>query len=259
MAEFCTETGKIFYEVFEAQAPTTEPAPTLTLLHNFMSTGRTAWGSMLPVLTQSHRVLLADAPGHGRSIGYPPAFDHRQMATQLAALMRAEGASTGHLAGCSAGGMIAQLMVQHELAAPASLTLVSTTYSVNPHTTGNTAEVTPEKFQFGHNWMDATARLHDPHQGEGYFFETLLPAFRALNPATAIDLSLADLSRWKAPVCLIHGAHDEFFPAFIPQQMAQVLPNATLHLEPEQTHAFIFRQAWKVRDLMVTFLNQLPR
>lgn len=257
MAEFRTETGKIYYEVMAAQAPTAEPAPTLTLLHNFMSTGRTAWGAMLPVLTRTHRVLLPDAPGHGRSVGHPINFDHQQMAMQLAALMQAEGASEGHLAGCSSGGMIAQLMVQHKFVAPASLTLVSTSYSVNPQTTGNLAKVTPEEFQFGRNWMEATARLHDSHQGHNYYFETLLPAFRALDPASAIDLSLADLAQWQLPVCLIHGGQDEFFPAFIPQQMAQALPNATLHLEPGQTHALIFRQSWRVRDLMVAFLMQL--
>ncbi|MCB0145666.1 MAG: alpha/beta hydrolase, partial [Caldilineaceae bacterium] len=76
--------------------------------------------------------------------------------------------------------------------------------------------------------------------------------------ATAIDLSLDDLAQWQLPVCIIHGAQDEFFPAFIPQQMAQALPNATLHLAPEQTHALIFRQSWKVRDVMLEFLAQLP-
>ena len=258
MAEFKTQTGQIYYEVFEPQAPTAQPAPTLTLLHNFMSTGRTAWGSMLPVFTQTYRVLLPDTPGHGRSIGAPANFDHLALATQLAALMQAEGASTGHLAGCSSGGMMAQLIVQHKLATPASLTLVSTTYSINPQTTGNMAELTPEHFQFGRKWMEATARLHDPYQGAGYYAQTLLPAFRAQNAATAIDLSLDDLAQWQLPVCIIHGAQDEFFPAFIPQQMAQALPNAILHLVPEQTHALIFRQSWKVRDVMMEFLAQLP-
>lgn len=255
MATFRTETGEIYYEVLEAQEPVTASPPTITLLHNFMSTGRTAWGSMVEALRQRYRILLPDAPGHGRSIGHPTAFHHLDMAKQLASLMQAENAGEGHLAGCSSGGMIAQLMVQHELVEPATLTLISTTYSVNPETTGNTAEVTPEKFQFGRNWMEATARLHDPYQGEGYYFETLLPAYRALDPQTALDLSLTDLAKWRLPVCLIHGAQDEFFPAYIPQQMASALPQATLHLAPDQSHALIFRQAWKVRDWMLEFLD----
>lgn len=252
MAEFTTEDGSIFYEVLPSDAG--ERAPWLTLLHNFMSTGRTAWGTMVDRFTQRYRVLLPDAPGHGRSTGYPAEFHHTEMARQLAALMTEVGADRGHLAGCSSGGMIAQLMVQHELADPVSLTLVSTTYSVNPDTTGNTASLQPEDFKFGKNWLQGTARLHDPYQGDGYFADVLLPNFRQLTPDTGIDLHPSDLAQWRVPVAIIQGEQDEFFPPFIPKQMVEALPRAELHLIPEQSHALIFRQAWKVRDIMLDFL-----
>lgn len=46
MALIATNDGIIVYELLEAQTPVPVPAPTLTLLHNFMSTGRTAWGCL---------------------------------------------------------------------------------------------------------------------------------------------------------------------------------------------------------------------
>lgn len=256
MAEFATQDGTIYYEVLgpEDESDNGKDARWLTLLHNFMSTGRAAWGTMVDRLAQTYRILLPDAPGHGRSTGYPQAFNHTEMARQLAMLISEVGADRGHLAGCSSGGMLAQLMVQHELVDPASLTLVSTTYSVNPETTGNTASLQPESFRFGKNWLQGTARLHDPYQGDSYFTDVLLPNFRRLTPITAIDLSLSDLARWRMPVCLIQGDEDEFFPPFIPKQMAEALPHAELHLIAGQSHALIFRQAWKVRDIMVDFL-----
>jgi pimeloyl-ACP methyl ester carboxylesterase len=58
------------------------------------------------------------------------------------------------------------------------------------------------------------------------------------------------------PVCIIHGAHDEFFPIAIPQEMAATLPDATLHIIPKQTHGLIFRQPWRVSELMVQFLRR---
>src|SRR5690349_20849419 len=109
MAEFQTATGVIYYEVLDATAPLQSNPPTLTLLHNFMSAGHTAWGPLLPALRQQYRVLLPDLPGHGRSQGYPKNFNHIEIAQQVAALMQAEGADRGHLAGCSMGGMVAQL------------------------------------------------------------------------------------------------------------------------------------------------------
>ena len=258
MPEFATATGTIFYEVIAPTGAVTAP-PTLTLLHNFMSTGRSAWGPLLEPLGQRFRLLLPDLPGHGRSQGYPPGFHYGVIAQQIADLLAAEGAADGHLAGCSAGGMVAQLLVNQRLVQPASLTLVSTTYSTAPHVTGQNQSLKPENFQAGRRWMAATAQLHDPHHYPGYYDEVLLAHFRRLEPASSIDLSLADLRTWTLPVCLIHGTADEFFPPVIVEQMAEALPNAEVHLLSGQPHALIFRQPWKVAELMATFLNRITQ
>ena len=221
-----------------------------------MSTGQAAWGALLPVLNQRFRILLPDLPGHGRSLGHPPGYDHRDIARQLADLMRSLGAENGHLAGCSSGGMIAQLLVAQRLVRPATLTLVSSTYSTNPQRTGATSPLTPERFEAGPNWLQATARLHDPYQGENYFDETLLPGFRGLTPEIAIDLPLSALHDFDLPVRVIHGADDEFFPVSIARAMAAALPSADLRLIPRQTHALIFRQPKVVAQLMDDFLRR---
>jgi pimeloyl-ACP methyl ester carboxylesterase len=256
MSEWVTSSGVIFYEVIEAGEAQGTEAPTLTLLHNFMSSGRTAWGPLLPELSRRHRILLPDLPGHGRSLGHPAHYDHRTIACQLGELMEAEGAAGGHLAGCSSGGMLAQLLVHHRFVAPSTLTLVSTTHSVNPQTTGNTNALTPEHFQAARNWMEATARLHDPYRYAGYYEQELLPGFRHLTAQTAIDLPLAALAEFSMPLCIIHGTLDEFFPPSIPTGMAQAAPHAELHLVERQTHALLFRQPWQVAKLMLEFLHQ---
>jgi pimeloyl-ACP methyl ester carboxylesterase len=209
---------------------------------------------MLPTFAETHRVIVPDLPGHSRSRGHPPGFHYGAMARQIAELLQAEGATTGHIAGCSAGGMIAQLLVHHGLIQPRSLTLVSTTHSTNPATTQNRNSLTPENFRAGDNWMEATAKLHDPYHYPGYYQAVMLPAFRQLTGESAIDLPLTALQSWLFPVCLIHGAEDEFFPARIVEAMAQALPYAELHLIPEQRHALIFRQPWQVRTIMQDFL-----
>jgi pimeloyl-ACP methyl ester carboxylesterase len=256
MPEFATTTGFIFYEVMEAKDPPAGPVETITLLHNFMSSGHAAWGPLLPALNREYRLLLPDLPGHGRSLGHPADYDHHTIACQLGELMRAEGADRGHLAGCSSGGMLAQLVVHHRFAAPATLTLVSTTYSVNPEATGNRRALMPEHFQAARNWMEATARLHDPYRYAGYYERELLPGFRRLNGTTAIDLPLAALREFTLPICIIQGALDEFFPPSIPESMAAAAPNAELHLVERQTHALLFRQPWQVAKIMLEFLHK---
>jgi pimeloyl-ACP methyl ester carboxylesterase len=256
MPTFKTATGAIYYEIY---GPTDKQHDTLVLLHNFMSTGRAAWGSMVSDLAERYRVLLPDLPGHGRSVGYPAEFNYREMGRQLVELLRAEHATQGHLAGVSAGGMIAQWLVHDGLIHPKSLTLVSTTYSNNPATTGADGRVTPERFRAGKRWLEATARLHDPHHYEGYFDDVLLANFRLHTPQNTIDLELDDLRAWSMPVCIIHGAEDEFFPARIGEQMAGALANAELHLIPEQTHALIFRRPWAVKRILMDFLASQDR
>lgn len=253
MPEFATATGTIFYEVLEPSGPNPAPQP-LTLLHNFMSTGRSAWGPLLDKLRTRYRILLPDLPGHGRSIGYPADFHYGLMARQLGELMAAEGATHGHLAGCSAGGMIAQRLVHEQLVTPVSLTLISTTYTISADGAETSQALKPENFRAGRRWMEATAMLHDPHNFPGYYAEVMLPAFRQLDPARAINLSLDLLATWQLPVCLIHGAEDEFFPVATVEAMAATLPNAQLHIIPGQPHALIFRQPWKVLEIIDAFL-----
>jgi pimeloyl-ACP methyl ester carboxylesterase len=251
MPRFETKNGVIHYDVIGAAG-----RPPLTLLHNFMSTGERAWGAMLDGFSRRYRVLLPDLPGHGRSQGYPPRFDHRSMARQLAALMAVEGATNGHLAGVSSGGMIAQLMVYHRLASPATLTLVSTSYTLDPDALASEhPSLTPDRFQPDKRWLEATARLHDPYHDEGYYQQVLLPAFRSLDRWVGVNLPLDAFSRFHMPVCLIHGEEDQFFPPAIPTRMAAAMPNAQLHLIPGQAHGLIFRRPWQVQRIMDEFLT----
>ena len=258
MSEFETATGRIYYEVIGPEGQSAAAAEWVTLLHNFMSTGWAAWGPIVEELARRYRVLLPDLPGHGRSLGHPIRFRHPEMARQLAGLMVAVGADAGHLAGCSSGGMLAQLIVHHALARPATLTLVSSTYSVNPQTTGASTSLDPKDFRASRRWMDGAARLHDPYRYEGYFEDVLLKGFQRLRVDEVIDLPRAALSGWTLPVCLIHGEDDEIFPVQIAKSMAEELPDVDLHVAPGQSHALIFRQAWFVRDRLADFLDRHP-
>jgi 3-oxoadipate enol-lactonase len=261
MPELNVPFGTLHYEVIEPEIkpeqPDAAPAQSLTLLHNFLSSGRAAWSAkLLEQLGGRYRILLPDLPGHGRSQGYPEHFDYLEIARAIAELMHHEGADRGHLAGCSAGGMIAQLLVHHELVEPATLTLVSTTHSTSPQTTGEPVQTHPENFRAGDRWLEATAQLHDPHLGEGYFNRVLLPAFRQLTPANTIDLPLSALESFIMPACIIHGSEDEFFPLPIARRMAAHLPQGELHVIPDQTHALIFRRPWVVGQRMADFLER---
>lgn len=256
MPEFSVETGVIHYDLLDVAETSRGDMPTLLLLHNFMSTGRGAWGPLLDDLSKRYRIILPDLPGHGRSVGHPIGFNHAVIARQVAALVGALDATDAHVAGCSSGGMIAQLLVHHGLMQPASLTLVSTTHSVEPAANGSSAALIPERFQASEGWLQATARLHDPYRYDGYYEDVLLPGFRSLRGYAAIDLPLEALTHWPMPACIIHGALDEFFPVRIAERMAEALPDCRLYVIPRQSHALIFRQPWTVLARMLAFYDR---
>ncbi len=259
MPEFETANGGLYYDVIEPADGSAHPdTEWLTLLHNFMSTGQAAWGVVADALDDHYRILLPDLPGHGRSMGQPASFQHLEMGRQIAALMHAVGADTGHLAGCSAGGIVAEHMVEEDLVTPATLTLVSSTYSVNDETTGVPTGVNPDEFRASDRWMDATARLHDAYRYEGYFEDVLLNRFQRLQPDWVIDLQLEALQVWTLPVCLVHGAEDEFFPLCVAEQMAEALPDAELHVVADQGHGLLFERPGRVQAIMADFLARHP-
>jgi len=258
MPEFATGEpsgpGVVYYEELRPA----DPHGDVLLLHNFMSTGRAAWGVVADKLAKTFRVILPDLPGHGRSVGYPPGFIHRDLAAQIAALMRALGAVSPHVAGASSGGMVAVWLVQAGLLSPATLTLVSSAYSINPATTGIAVDLDPASFRAARHWLTATAKLHDEHQGAGYFDAVILPAFRAQTPETALDLPIAALRAWRLPVCLVHGAEDEIFPVALATQMHAALPDSEYHVVPDEGHALILRRPRLVGDILQAFLARHP-
>lgn len=96
----------------------------LVLLHGFGGT-HAIWHELQRALSDAHRVLAYDLPGHGRSFAFPEAGPPKVAVRALLADLAGRGIDRFHLAGHSMGGAISALMA---LAAPdrvASLTLVA--------------------------------------------------------------------------------------------------------------------------------------
>lgn len=87
----------------------------LLLLHGFTGRG-SSWGPHLPALQRSHRTIVVDLLGHGRSDAPadPARYAVERQADDLAALARALGAPVVDVLGYSMGARIAlQLALDH--------------------------------------------------------------------------------------------------------------------------------------------------
>ena len=114
----------LYYELHgDAGAP-------LVLVHGF--TGDiTDWRHQIAAFAPTHRLLVFDNRGHGRSAAPPEAaaYGIELMARDAAALAAHVGFARYHLVGHSMGGAIAQEMALHRPETLLSLTLQDTSFS----------------------------------------------------------------------------------------------------------------------------------
>src|ERR1700746_543839 len=77
----------------------------VVLLHGFPETGR-CWKHVAESLSATHRVLVPDLPGYGRS-ARPASYESAALADTMAAFMEAAGAPRAAVVGHDWGGGVA--------------------------------------------------------------------------------------------------------------------------------------------------------
>ena len=80
--------------------------PPVLLLHGYPQT-HAAWHEVAPALAEHHTVVVPDLPGYGRSlVTEPGAWDKREVAAELVAMMRRLGHERFHVAGHDRGARV---------------------------------------------------------------------------------------------------------------------------------------------------------
>lgn len=96
------------------------------LLIRGLSRSSSYWLGLRPLLEETHRVVVLDNRGVGRSSAVRPGFAVEDMADDCAAVLREVGAC--HVFGISLGGMVAQHLALRHPAFVRTLTLGATTF-----------------------------------------------------------------------------------------------------------------------------------
>jgi pimeloyl-ACP methyl ester carboxylesterase len=84
--------------------------PPLLLIHGLMITGE-MFEPVVHQLAQSHRVIVPDLRGHGRSKDVPPPYTCDRLAADLVQLLDRCGIESADVLGYSSGGAVAQQLV----------------------------------------------------------------------------------------------------------------------------------------------------
>ena len=218
-------------------------APTLVLLHGLAATGGLNWNPSLGPLGQAFRVIAIDHRGHGRGIQLRGRFRLADCADDVAALADVLGLERVIPVGYSMGGPIAQLTWHRHPDRVAGLVLCATMSSfaspdgrraaiLSSAALNLVCRIAPRRAlrRLGREWLadsipnqEMRARLLEEMSGTD-------PIAVAQAAAALARFSSGEwIGRVDVPTAVVVTETDEMVPASRQLQMAEAIPNATVH------------------------------
>ncbi len=216
--------AKLYYETFGV--PQAGQAPIL-LIHGSTQTGASCWNKVAPLLANDYHVIVPDCRGHGRSENPRHTYSFREMAADLAALIRDLGFERAHVIGHSNGGnIVIVMMMEHPEVIQTCIPQAGNAWLTPQLIERERIVFTPDYIaEHDPEWMKEVVALHEPFHGQGYA--------RALIALTLADMirepnyTPQQMSTLDLPVLFIQGeqdgvnAHSRFA-----QRMARAVPFA---------------------------------
>lgn len=237
----------LYYEVHGASR---DGAPPLVLLHGGGSTIQTSFGTLLPLLARTRRVIAFEQQGHGHTDDAPDRpFSFAQSARDAVALLRFLRVERADLLGYSNGGHIAiQLALDHP-------ELVSRLVVMSAMTSRDGSD--PQFWEsFPHATIDQMPReLQDAYLAAAPHPEEL-PTFFAKSVKRMLEFQgwpPEQLKAIRAPTLLLLGDRDVVRPEHA-VWLYRWLPDARLCILPDTDHMAIVRRADVVYPLVEAFL-----
>jgi pimeloyl-ACP methyl ester carboxylesterase len=213
----------------------------LLLLHGIGATGA-MFEPLIAALAAHYQVLVPDLRGHGRSSCLPGPDSIARMAADLVDLLDLLGISACYVLGYGTGGVVAQQLAHDYSQRVRGMALVCS-YARRAATLREQIEsrLRPELFRLlGARGMGLLAARRAPTSSSGFVRdviagnrgERVAPAARAL---LSFD-SRAWLSALACPALIVAGARDTAATPQHARELAQALPNASLHTLPDAGH-----------------------
>lgn len=235
---------RISYEVYGAGTP-------LVFLHAG-SLNSTAWFYQAMSFAATHRVVLIDHRGHGRSDKPKQGYSITQHADDTGKVLQALGIEQAVFVGNSLGGMVA---LQFNLDYPERVlgnVVISSATGLGRNLTGADREAFLADFTTSFSVLmdgsvSARTRREQPE---------LLPALKAFSrvpdnyPEVAFAAAFSDpggpfnwdihprLQEITAPALIFAGSDDAVIPAAESARLADAMPNATFRLIPDVAHFY---------------------
>ena len=207
--------------------------PPVVMLHSGLANGDW-WGLQVAALRASHRVILVDSRGHGRSTRDRRPFGYDLMADDVVALMDKLAIPRADIVGWSDGAIIG---LDLAIRRPERVNRVFS-FAANSRPDGVKPDVDKDPtFASFIRRAGAEYRLMSATPDEYDAFVAQIGAMWAREP----NWSDAQLRSIKAPVLIADGDHDEAIRRAHTEYLAATIPGAGLLIFPSTSH-FAFLQ-----------------
>ena len=203
--------------------------PPILLIHGSPNTGRADWELVAPLLARRRQVIVPDCRGHGRSTNPSSSYSFREMAEDMAALVRALGYGHAHIVGHSNGGNIALVVLLEHPQVVQSAVLQAANAFVSPDLLEREPVVfDPERVaRESPEWMAEMIALHGPTHGADYWRDLLKMTLKEI--VGEPNYTPEALKQVKQAVLVIQGENDPVnSPARHAQFIARHIPYAEL-------------------------------
>ncbi len=221
--------------------------PPVILLHGGLANSD-YWGHQVPMLARSHRVIVMDSRGHGRSTRDSKPYGYSLMASDVIGLMDFLGIPQAAIVGWSDGAIIGLSLAMSHPSRVARLFA----FAANSDPSGvKDVEKSPvftafiARAQKEYEALSATP-------GDYKRFVSEISTMWVTQP----NWTAADLGRIAVRTWIVDADHDEAIKRENTEFMAREIPDAGLLLQPEVSHFSMLQAPGQFGDDILRFLER---
>lgn len=221
--------------------------PPVILLHGGLANSN-YWGHQVPMLARSHRVIVMDSRGHGRSTRDSRPYGYTLMASDVIGLMDFLGIAQAAVVGWSDGAIIGlSLAMSHPTRISRLFAFAANSDPSGVKDVGKSPVFTAfiARAQKEYEALSATP-------GDYQKFVSEISTMWATQPNwTAADLARIGVRTW-----IVDADHDEAIKRENTEFMAREIPYAGLLLQPEVSHFSMLQAPGQFGDDILRFLER---
>jgi pimeloyl-ACP methyl ester carboxylesterase len=233
---------KMYYAVFNKDGK----EPVMLLHGGFVSSDE--WGFEVPLLSKTHKVIVVDSRGHGRSSMSDQPLGYNLMASDVLQLMDYLKIKKVSIVGWSDGGIIGLILAIKYPERVNKLFTFGTNYNLSGYKTEPVDSALSARFMVR---VQANYRKLSPTPDS---FEGLRKALGKMY-STEPDLKPAEIKTIKAQTVIACGQYEQFIKLEHFQDLALLIPNAKLVILPNVSHGGPLQDPARFHEAVVNLLD----